>query len=353
MGYGGDLLMTAAMHAYRSASGKRAALVFKPHLTDLLCGRLYDDSRTITSSPIYVGNPDVLLPRATRTRNRVLQWMDRNFTLILSRLGLEPRLDRFLGRACLKLSRSKSYRLVYVDSIRFSYAQATLPDRMHWKPTPNAVAAILTGLDRSERPAVVHPQLAGNLYGLEQERQQAAALLDEVGCEPKSFIVIEPDTNRDWFGELRAWPMEHWRSLVAALQSRHPAMPIVQVGVGAKPLEGVIDLRGRTTFREAAAILEKAALFIGTEGGLMHAAAAVQTQSVIIWGGVTLPTFAGYPQHHVILFNLLDCAPCGYLNACPYDAACIRGIAEEAVISDVLEALDLYKPGIRQQGPHQ
>ena len=73
MGYGGDLLMTAAMHAYRNASGKRAALVFKPRLTDLLCGRLYDGSRAVAFAPIYVGNPDILLPRATRTRNPALR----------------------------------------------------------------------------------------------------------------------------------------------------------------------------------------------------------------------------------------------------------------------------------------
>ena len=80
----------------------------------------------------------------------------------------------------------------------------------------------------------------------------------------------------------------------------------------------------------------------------MHAAAAVDAPSVIIWGGVTRPDFAGYPDRHVILFNELSCTHCGYRESCPFDAACIKGITPAYTMDAVKGALEGYRPGIRK-----
>ncbi len=58
------------------------------------------------------------------------------------------------------------------------------------------------------------------------------------------------------------------------------AMPVVN----ALPEEQVIDLVGKTTPMEAAAILSQCTLFVGNDSGLMHTAVAVQIPTVALFG---------------------------------------------------------------------
>ena len=82
---------------------------------------------------------------------------------------------------------------------------------------------------------------------------------------------------------------KHWST---PCENDWPGVQVVQLGVADSPiLEGVVSLCGKTNFRQAALVQRSSALFVGTEGGLMHAAAAVGAPSVILWGGVTIPGF--------------------------------------------------------------
>ncbi len=66
------------------------------------------------------------------------------------------------------------------------------------------------------------------------------------------------------------------------------------------------------TFRNALAILSKAKLFVGTDGGLHHAAAALGIPSVVIWTGFSSPRHLGYDTHR----NIHDGSePCGTFNS--------------------------------------
>src|SRR5690242_8895970 len=63
-------------------------------------------------------------------------------------------------------------------------------------------------------------------------------------------------------------------------------LPVVLLGAKDDArVDGVdIDLRGRTSIREAAAVLRDASVFVGPEGGLTNLARAVQTRSVVFFG---------------------------------------------------------------------
>ena len=55
-------------------------------------------------------------------------------------------------------------------------------------------------------------------------------------------------------------------------------------------------------------MLKEAKLFVGTDGGLHHAAAALGIPSVVIWSGFTSPKHLGYDFHT----NIHDGSkPCG------------------------------------------
>lgn len=128
--------------------------------------------------------------------------------------------------------------------------------------------------------------------------------------------------NKEWFPE-------RFAAVAAALGRDYS---LVQVGAAADPLlPGVLDLRGRTSLRETAALLSQAHLFIGLEGFLMHLARSVDCRSVIVYGGHAHPGKLGYSANYN-LFTPLPCAPCTQRSVCAHNRECMRAISAEEVL---------------------
>ena len=80
-----------------------------------------------------------------------------------------------------------------------------------------------------------------------------------------------------------------------------------------------------TTFRHALQVLSKAKLFVGTDGGLHHAAAALGIPSVVIWTGFTSPRHLGYDTHRNIHDGSEPCGTCLlYTSPSPRDGLLSR-----------------------------
>jgi ADP-heptose:LPS heptosyltransferase len=123
------------------------------------------------------------------------------------------------------------------------------------------------------------------------------------------YIAIEPNGKTDYFGHNRLWFFERWQLLVDRLSE---SSEIIQVGGGTgSSLENVKDLSGKLTFRETAWVISQSKLFVGTIGGLMHAARAVEIKSVILYSGTEKVDMAGYSEN-VNLIMPVDCSPCGF-----------------------------------------
>lgn len=130
----------------------------------------------------------------------------------------------------------------------------------------------------------------------------------------------------------KEWQAERFQEVVDLLRRDHP---VVQVGLPQDPpLEGVTDLRGRTTLRQTAAILSQARAFIGLVGFLMHLARAVDCPAVVIYGGREHPDQSGYIANEN-LFTALPCAPCWRWNSCDFHHRCMT----EITAADVHKAL--------------
>ena len=130
----------------------------------------------------------------------------------------------------------------------------------------------------------------------------------------------------------KQWIPERYQAVVDLLRDRYD---IVQIGSPADPaLEGVLDLRGKATLRESAAILSRSLAFIGTVGMPMHLARAVDCRSVIVYGGRERPWQTGYPCNENLTTEL-PCSPCWYLNTCVNKMACMRAITPEMVAAAV------------------
>lgn len=137
------------------------------------------------------------------------------------------------------------------------------------------------------------------------------------------FIVVEPNVKTKFIhGGNKAWP--HWKD-VSMMN-----YPFIQLGDGTGTMfQNLIT----DSFREAMLILSRAALFVGTDGGLHHAAAALSIPAIVIWTGFTSPKHLGY-ENHVNIHDGGD--PCGYFGG---ECQHCKKIAESIKPSVVIDAI--------------
>jgi len=145
----------------------------------------------------------------------------------------------------------------------------------------------------------------------------------ELRHDQKDFIYIEPNVKGTFSGN-KDWGFENWQKVVQALPYR-----FIQ-GKGRR-LEGVEQV-GTNSFRDGCALLSNAALFVGTDGGLHHAAAALKVPSVVVWGGLAPPSVLGYASH-TNLHN--GASACGSSAACEHCKKALAGITVEMVVDAI------------------
>ena len=152
-------------------------------------------------------------------------------------------------------------------------------------------------------------------------------------AEPyRGRIMIEP-TIKACGHHNKAWPAANWHKLVDLL--RAGGIPLVQCAPkGVSPVADRVALT--PTFRHAAAVLSLSAGFIGTEGGLMHAAAAVGTPAIILWSEYVAPEITGYDAHR----NLRHAGQaCGRRQDCHGCQASMEAITPDEVLDHLGELI--------------
>lgn len=150
----------------------------------------------------------------------------------------------------------------------------------------------------------------------------AAARWAALGLGDGPTALLHPGSGA--FSPARRWPAERY----AALADRLAGDLGLRVGVLAGPAPGEPELarrliramrrpaalvEGVPTPQELAALLRRASLFVGNDGGVMHLAAAVETPSVAIFGPTNHRAWGPYPPdspRHAIVREPLACSPC-------------------------------------------
>jgi glycosyl transferase family 9 (putative heptosyltransferase) len=208
-----------------------------------------------------------------------------------------------------------------VRRVRLRYHDYDAADDRSLAPAEHIIRLLArrAGLD----PAGITP--APRVYLDDAERSWGGFGDRQIAIQSSTRSAAMPIANKEWFPD-------RFQKVVDALGAE---FTIVQLGAASDPaLEGTIDLRGRTTIREAASVLFHSSVFIGLVGFLMHLAKAVDTRSVIVYGGREHPSQSGYADN-VNLYTDLPCAPCWYWNHSPYDRECMRRIRSVDVVSAV------------------
>jgi ADP-heptose:LPS heptosyltransferase len=135
------------------------------------------------------------------------------------------------------------------------------------------------------------------------------------------------------------WLVERYQAVADALGGR---ARIIQLGLASDPpIRNALDLRGKTTLRESAAILANARLFVGQVGFLMHLARAVECRSVIVYGGREDPAITGYIANENVV-GKTACSPCLFRNRCDYDRECMKMVSVEMVLAAAARAWERH-----------
>ena len=97
-----------------------------------------------------------------------------------------------------------------------------------------------------------------------------------------------------------------------------------------------LSLVGKTTLREAAAIIERATLVIGVDTGLTHIGIAFERPTIGIYGS-NIPYTETFTDQTRILIHWLDCVPCKGNPTCDGAFTCLRLITVDEVMNAARE----------------
>ena len=149
------------------------------------------------------------------------------------------------------------------------------------------------------------------------------------------YVLIEPFTKH---GNFR-WPLKRWQALVAAC----PDLTFVQ-HTHADTSERVIGAHYEpANFREAWGLIASADLYVRSESGLCHAAAALETRQVTLFGGcMDADVMGGYPLQTVIADHWPP-SPCGRWRPCEHCRAAMDRITVEDVVAAMRAHLQIRR----------
>jgi heptosyltransferase-1 len=171
---------------------------------------------------------------------------------------------------------------------------------------------------------------------IDQERETIKHRLEGVRDRGRMLVVVNPVAR--WTTKL--WPESNFAELADRLISEKNAVLIfsgsgedrdVNDRIISMMGEKAVNWAGETTLKELAAIASLSDLFITTDTGPMHLAAAAGARVVALFGP-TAPWRTGpYGSSHTVVRTGIDCSPC-YQRQCDINIQCMSGISVEEVM---------------------
>jgi len=156
-------------------------------------------------------------------------------------------------------------------------------------------------------------------------------------AEPyRGMIMLEPHVKNNGHHN-KDWGPISWQQVDSALHAMRGGLQTVQCGPPGTRWLLHSTPAVTNTFRAACAVLSVCRAFVGAEGGLMHAAAAVGVPAVIVYGGFISPQVTGYAMHRNLFTG--TGLGCGMRTDCPHCAAAMARITPAMVLAQLKEIL--------------
>jgi heptosyltransferase-2 len=175
------------------------------------------------------------------------------------------------------------------------------------------------------------------LYLRELEMATAVQLLPvTAGSGP--WVGLSPGAA---YGPAKRWPPEHFATVGRELVQKFGVRLVLLGGPEEAPVAlqvqealglPVLNLVGQTDLRQALGVLSRLKLLITNDSGLMHAAAALGTPMVALFGSTDPAATGPFTDQATVLHHPLACAPC-FQRTCDQGYACLTAISVDEALA--------------------
>jgi lipopolysaccharide heptosyltransferase II len=194
------------------------------------------------------------------------------------------------------------------------------------------------------------------LYVGEQEQAQSKKFLEYHGIrEHEPVVGIAPGAGASWGQDAvrRHWPAVRFAQIADRIIDDLRAKVVILGDASERMIADVmiyamkhkpIDMVGKTSIPQLAALIQRLSLLVTNEGGPLHMGVALGIKTVSIFGPGDEKVYGPYPpsERHSVLKAALECRPCYdqfRLKPCDKDKECITLIDTAEVFEAVRRLL--------------
>ncbi len=156
------------------------------------------------------------------------------------------------------------------------------------------------------------------------------------------YAVICPFTTRPQ----KHWLASRWPELVQQIM-RQQGLPVIMLGgpgdvTAAAHIHNenskIINLVGKSSLTQTAAIIKQSSLLVGVDTGLTHMGIAFNVPTLALFGS-TCPYSDTTHENARVLYHKMDCSPCRRNPSCDGDFTCMKKITTEEIMQNVSEVM--------------
>ncbi len=297
------------------------------------------------SAPLLTGHP--ALNRVLVSPRHEITQGDGNIFTALTGFGRELRSVTYdavldlqgLMKSAMLVALCKAERKIGFKGGKEPLAAWPLTERLDpYDPDRHALERYLDLLEPLGLMRPAHPQ-----FGLEPGAEDLAKVHELLGrgAQGEPLVVLHPVAK--W--ESKLWPPKHWAQLAHDLAGLGVRLALTGSGDDRRVTQAIaraagvdlIDLAGRLSLKELAALLSRADLLVSTDTGVMHLGAAVGCPVVALFGPTAHWRTGPYGSGHRVVRLAMDCAPC-FQRECE-NPRCLGEMNPEIVLAQARAAL--------------
>jgi heptosyltransferase-1 len=170
------------------------------------------------------------------------------------------------------------------------------------------------------------------------DEQYATQLINKHNLN-RGYCVICPFTTRPQ----KHWVSAYWPQLAERLRLERGIKTVILGGpeneaTGDAMATGhpvaMINMSGKTSIRQAAAVISRASILVGVDTGLTHMGIAFGVPTIAIFGS-TCPYLHTGNDNAVVIYKRLECSPCGRHPTCNGAYTCMASVTVDDVLTQV------------------
>jgi ADP-heptose:LPS heptosyltransferase len=187
----------------------------------------------------------------------------------------------------------------------------------------------------------------------DNDRTHATTMLRQIDLEEdQPFVAVHAGSAQTILAQAKRWPPAKYAQLIGQIDR-----PVVllegpdETGVANEILRHAISPKPRVLrldgpLGDAAAVLERASVYVGSDSGLAHLAASVGTPPITIFAPADPDRVSPFGYRHLVVQPAKSCVPCfeypwktPFPKMCCREPMCVTEVSVEQVLEKVEEEL--------------